>query len=772
MSKVHSQLTTALATFAFLWFAPVDLRGESPDARFLAGLRQRQLFELAETHCADRLKRVAADDEAQAELTIELIRTLALHAVNVKPEEREARWSQARNVAAEFSRRMPPHPRAILVRLQDALTPLARGELGRQEFEAGVLTTDGLEPARAALREATTLLEALDRELTREIPLRRRAAPAKGELSADQLFTLQQHVQHQLARAQRNRALLFEKGSDDRLALLTAAVETLNRPLAQLAEGEPLLPQVQLDLAECQRLLGRFDEAGQLAAALDQEGTEPAIRLRARAELLRLAIAQSNPAATQRLLEQGRAIAGQSAAELDFAILEAQLALANLASAGKLSAGSAKPAAEISQEFQDQAAATAELLEATYGSYWGRRADQLLVTSLPRGSGRGNVALLTRTADSLYVKGEFDQAIAAYDDASVQARSDGDLNAAFDLAYKAALVEQKRKKHIAAANRLRILAKSFATHAQAAPAHLLAAWNAAQAARGNAAAADSYASILREHLATWPSAETTAQARVWLGKLKETQSDWPAAIEAYADLPRESPHFAAGLAGLARSWPEQLRALAAGGKPTSEPAAEAIQALRAGLLTDENQLPERWTSADRAVALSIAEIIVAYQPASAADAVQILEAAINRSPDATADWKAKAQVPLILATAELPGHRQDALAGLAQLAKENPNSGAIQEKYADLLLAAGDASSLKLALDRWRIIASRSKPRTPQWYKAKYSVALTQFRQGDRIAAGTLLRYLLETPPGLPAEWDTGYRKLLKEVEQKSGTRP
>ena len=766
MSKVQSRIGAALALAAGLLLAPPTARSESADVRFLAGLRQRQLFELAETFCAGRLERTVTDEETQVELSIELIRTLAERASNVKPDERDALWNQARKVAAEFERRIPPHPRAILVRLQDALTPLAQGELGRQEFEAGALIARRLESARAALRESTGLLEALDRELTREIPLRRRAAPAKGELSAEQLFTLQQHVQHQLARAQRNRALLFEKGSDDRLALLTAAVETLNRPLAQLAEGEPLLPLIQLDLAECQRLLGRFDEAGQLAAALEQEGIEPAIRLRARAELLRLAIAQANPAATQRLLEQGRAVAGQTAAELDFAILEAQLALANLASAGKLPAGSAKPAAEISKEFQDQAAASAELLEGTYGSYWGRRADQLLVTSLPRGSGRGNVALLIRTADSLYVKGEFDQALATYDDASAQARSAGDLNTAFDLAYKAALVEQQREKHIAAANRLRILSKSFATHRQAAPAHLLAAWNAAQTARNNAVAADSYASILREHLATWPSAETTAQARIWLGSCTRLSPPGRKRSTPTAACRANRRTLRAALAGLARAWPKYLATLAAAGKPTSEPAAESVHALCAGLMTDESQLPERWTAADRVVALAIAEIIVAYQPTSATDAVQILESAIKHSPDASADWKAAAQVPLILATAELPGRRQEALAGLAQLAKDNPDNGAIQEKYADLLLAAGDAPSLKLALDRWRIIASRTTPRTPRWYKAKYSVAQAQFKQGDRSGSATLLKYLLETPPGLKGTaWEVPCAELLRQCE-------
>ena len=769
MSNVQGRSPIIFAIATILLIASSTAGAESDDARFLAGLRERQLFGLAETYCRDKLQRTGAQDAAQASLTIELIRTLAGHAANGKPEEREALWSEARQAAAEFMRRTPPHPRAILVRLQDALTPLAIGELARQEFEAGALPAQRLDPALAALREATNLLEVLDRELTREIPLRRRAPPAQGGLSADELFSLQQHVQHQLARAQRNRALLFERGSDDRVALLSAAALTLQRPLTQLSADEPLLAQIQLDLAQCQRLLGRLDEAGQLAAALDHEGTPPVIRLRARAELVRLAIAQVNPAAIQRLLDEGRGEAGESSAELDFAFLEAQLTLARLASEGKWPLASAKPAAENSKEYQDQAAETAELLEEEHGPYWGRRADQLLVTSLPRGSGRGNLQLLARTADSLYVKGEMGQAIAAYDEASAQARADGELNAAFDLAYKAALAEQGRKKHVEAANRLRILSKSFATHAQAPPAHLLAAWNAAQVASANPAAVNSYATILREHLNTWPAADTGPQARVWLGKLKELQAAWEEAIEAYDGVPRSSPHFHAAIAGLARAWPARLAELAAAGKPTAEAAAEAIQSLKSALVDDANKLPEQWTETDRAIALAAAELIARYQPSDAAQAVELLEAAMHQADEAPAQWKAAANLTLTLAAAELPARRGEALASLAKLARDDPDNAAIQEKYADLLLAAGDAASLKLALDRWRIIASRSKPRTPRWHKAKYSVALAQYRLNDRAGAATLLKYLLETPPGLKGtEWEARCTDLLHQCEKKN----
>jgi len=113
------------------------------------------------------------------------------------------------------------------------------------------------------------------------------------------------------------------------------------------------------------------------------------------------------------------------------------------------------------------------------------------------------------------------------------------------------------------------------------------------------------------------------------------------------------------------------------------------------------------------------------------------------------------------------GRRDEALAGYEQLAQSHPDNGAVQEGYAKLLLASSDPAQLRQALDRWRVVASRTKPRTGRWLEAKYSVALAQFKLGDRAGAATLLRFLLETPPGLKgSEWEAAYTDLLRKCGQ------
>src|SRR5439155_21914856 len=244
---------------------------------------------------------------------------------------------------------------------------LAQGELARQELEAGGLSAPQLELARQALRQATTFLESLDKELKTDIPQRRRASPRAGELSADELTSLAQQIQHQLARAQRNRALLFDHGSDDRLSLLLAACDTLQRALTQMSRDEPLKADVQLDLAACQRLLGRYAQAAELTAELDQEGIEPTTRVQARAEMSRVALAGNHFEAAKRLIDQGRVISGQASPELDFAWFEAFLAFARAARQGQQPFPNERMALiELAKKYELEAADTARLLEETH----------------------------------------------------------------------------------------------------------------------------------------------------------------------------------------------------------------------------------------------------------------------------------------------------------------------------------------------------------------------------------------------------------------------
>ena len=638
------------------------------DERFLEGLRQRRLFELAEKYCTDRLAGAQLPPVAQGDLAVELIRTYALHAANSPPDQREELWKVARSAAAEFQRTNPQHSRGILIRMQDALTLLAQGELARQELEAGA--ADPAEPAHKALREAAKLLTDLDKEITREIPLRRRGQLKPEELSADELTSLQHNAIHQFARASRNLALLYEAKSADRVAGLTQASDFLQKPLAALDADEPLAWQIRLDLALCQRLLGNLEGAKEQVEQVDRDGVDPASRLRARAEAIRIELAGKNLPQAQTMAKVGRTLAGVTSADFDFALFETALALWRAASEAKDDL--------LAKKYQDLTFDLAKSLDDTHGSYWGRRADQLLIRSQPGGAG-GRTEGLSRAADNLYLKKEFDQAVAAYDEAAKQARDGGNATGAFELAYKGALVQEQRQKHAESARRFRALAVVLPMHNEAAAAHLRGAWNEAKEAARDAEAEQAYVAMLAEQIATWPQSESAAQARLWLGKWHTGRKEWAPAVDAFAGITRESLHFAAAVASVAPAWQEHLRSLAAAGKKTEDEAERAAAWFDAAIVGTENKLPEKWTPTDRLSALEMAKILLDYRPDKYREAEGILQTALDHAGDAPPAWKSEAQSQLVLAIAGQSGRRDDALTMLSQIGQASP------EQLLDLL---------------------------------------------------------------------------------------
>lgn len=688
-----SGVSVWLALLPFSWVG-----GESLDSKFLAGLRERGLYTLAEAYCDERLRRLPPGHEAQSELTVEWIRTLAEQAVNSPPPDRALLWSQAQAVADRFFRQSPLPPRAALVRFQAALALLAQGELERQELESAAPSAERIEATRQLLRQAAGALEAFDKDLQGQLTISRRSPPRPLELNAAELDSLSQQAQQQLARVQRNRALLYEAGSDDRLSLLLRAIEILNRVLPQVSPELSLRGTVQLDLAECERLLGRWDEAADLAAAFDQDAAPATARSRARAERIRVALGQNNLELAKQLSEERLAPELKSSPELDLARLEALLALSTAAENGRrVAADQRVPAAELAKQYQHQAAQLAESLEQSHGHYWGGRAGRLLLAAVPRGTAV-SAELLGRAADDLYLQGRTDEALAAYDDAAHQARARGDHNGAFQLAYKAALVEQQRKRNAAAATRLRILAKNLPTHRDAAAAHLLAAWNVAQDRDSRAASDGAYQELLAEHLAMWPTSESADQARLWLGQKREAAGDWPGAIAAYAGVSRASSHFTAAIAALVRATRQDLATLAASGKPTSNAALEAISTFRRAILGPENRWPERWTEADRTAALAAAELIAAHQPGSASDAEDLLRRALAAAFDAPPAWRTAAQAQLVVALAAQGGRQDEALAELRAIRAASPDQMlAVLDGLSRVAAAANERSRASIA---------------------------------------------------------------------------
>ena len=801
------------------------------DSRLVSGLRERRLFTLAETYCNERLANSRLDEASHVELAVELVRTYAEHALNSRGTERDSLWRQAHETASVF--KDGKQPRAVLVRVQDALTVLARGELARMESQVAAKPDESLTLARDVLREATVSLTAIDRELSETISSRRRNPLRPNELSAEELMSLQNHVRFQLARSFKNQAQCFPAKSSDRTASLTAAIDQLEQPLSQLAPGQTLYVDLRLEQIVCLRLLGDTAGAASYLKTLSGDGLSPQEQLEVRAERIRWNLARDEPADALKVIGEGRKVGSETSAELDFSFLETYVSLWKAAADARDQ--------DEADSWRDKSVATAQFVEQEHGPYWARRAEILLVR-IGAGSGDGSVEILRRTADDLYRRGNLEDAVAAYDKAATAAIKSKAVDQSFTLSYKAALVLQQQKRYAEAAARFKKLALTLNTQPHAANAHLLAIANTRQASATAGKWLESYPTLLREHLTNWPSSVSASTAAFWLGEFEMGSWRWSSAIEALSQVTENSEHFAAAVKALGTCWLKRLEELRAGDQSVEEELARAGEVLREIILGADSQPPTEWTQALREAVISMAAIRLQYGSREFSEVESLLKASLAGMPEPTDEWQVAANSLLVGIIARQPGRENDAREMLkqvgaastdqlfelfqqitklaqstsgsaqtdlakfvvdiaqrleskrgmlgaaqklsldrglaaalaatgevtaardrfAQLAKDHPSNGGVQKDYGQFLLDRDDKDSWQQALEQWRRVATRTRPRTARWFLAKYSVALAQYRLKDKEGAAKLIRYLEATEDLEASGLEEEFADLLK----------
>jgi len=628
---------------------------ESAEHRYLEGLRRRQLFTLATSYCRRQLARPDLSDEARAEFVSELMQSLAAQASHSTPDQRAALWQRAHNTAAEFAQKYPDHAFGLIVRLQDALTWLAEGEMARYESSraggppADRLETDRLDagerdrPRRALRRAIRELEQVRDRiELVAGRGLGgTRTSPAPW--TKTQLASLANHCAYQLARALRNQGLCYPADSPDRINSMTRAMESLSS-LVNRQPSDTLAARGLIERAECLRWLGKLDRAGEVLGALDPAQMSPPVAAQWEAERIHLMLAAGQIAeavarATARESE------GQAHGEWEIARLEAILA------AWREAASSGNQ--DVARRRIDQATASVRRIEQQLGPYWTWRGQRLLAGLAASPQTQNDTQALLRAAEGLLHGGDQDDAVRVYDRIATLARQQDDADRARQAAFAAATIRRRQSKHDDAAARYRKVALEDPRWPQAAEAHLLSVFHSAQHARHATAdtrddAVSRYEELLREHLDHWPDAPTAHRARVWLGDLRRGQNRWSEALDLYREIPVGSAVYDDALTGIGRVYDQWLLA---GGEPV--PRAELRQALddlRQLLLGKPQRWPTQWTPGKRVVALTIARLLLDSQSA-AQQAAAVLQHALAGPPPAERPWADRARVLLAVAEA-------------------------------------------------------------------------------------------------------------------------
>ena len=107
------------------------------------------------------------------------------------------------------------------------------------------------------------------------------------------------------------------------------------------------------------------------------------------------------------------------------------------------------------------------------------------------------------------------------------------------------------------------------------------------------------------------------------------------------------------------------------------------------------------------------------------------------------------------AALEDSGQQPAAIALWRKIAAASPQSGAAQQALAEALERGGRREDWQAALDQWRRVAAKSPPRGDRWFRAKLGAVQQLVRLDQRSEAETLVRFLIESPPAIPAVWRT-----------------
>ena len=512
------------------------------------------ILSIAHPAAAQNLRKIPSAEEV-----ISQSRELTRQALAATPEDRPGFFSGSQHLIAEWVRLQPNDPRVLLVRTQAAIASSLEAELARQNAE---LATDHdinrWNAARAAARDAIAEWKSMAADVKAQLLRRPRGGRGESnELSPKELSALENNCRLQLAIALKNQALCFPPNSADRINSLTQAVEIASALGRPPGEDSAVWP-ARVEELTCRRLLGDLPAAEKLIRSMTTAQPTANVQPQLQAERLRWHVAADSLdeiLAPDLKLPEEKATSG----DLELARLEVFIAEWQRAHDRRDENTSARMRAMAVEQLYR--------MRKLYPGYWSRRAEQHLVKAIPGIEQALGVESLQRAAEDRFRRGNWREAIAAYDQAAEEAEKESRSDRAFGFALAAAKLAAEHEEFIEAGQRYQKLALRDVKRARAADAHLMAIHQAGLAAKAEQPPRfDDYRKLLDEHLRIWPGGKTVAQAYWRLGQLCAAQGEWEAAITALVKLPADDPHRKESLELIVRCQNRQIADLEAAGK--------------------------------------------------------------------------------------------------------------------------------------------------------------------------------------------------------------
>ena len=761
----------------------------------VGGLRDRALFDLAESHCLKLRAREGLTPTDFASLAIERIRIRTSQARTT--EDRSAQWQLVDQIADEFSSAHPDNPRAVLVGLQQALAHISFGRLLQQEVEARIAKPEGREQGLKQLIAARMILDRAKQKGVDTIKAQANQNLSPDMLSSEQLRTLVTRLEYQLAIVNLTSAQLTDASTEteklNRLDSLGRVPDQLKAVRGSVANSKALWWNAWIAEASCRRMLGEFSAAERILKTLENDRRPRSTDVMLLREEIAFAIAKNDKDRMKRLAD--RAIKKRHDAETEVALIQLLVASSEIKKASSL----------------------ASKVSAKHGPWWARRADVALLSGGGVTEATGNSAvesaglrLLLEAADKAEKNGDLDAASRGYLSVAESQFSSGERAAGLTTTVRAAMALEKQSKHNEAAAALLKSARTYASEELAPSIHLRGCWNLSKAK------SEKFETEAKAHVRQWPESESSNQARYWLASQQLARKDYKTAFKTLLQVQSQSPQFVAAVKLARFASRKQLTDLADKGLATRALATQMLHSwadvysgndkasqLLAAVAMAELGLAWRaegsrttYARLESVSQASTAESNFEYQCLLATGrkgraSLTSLESAFGQPFDAKEFTRLLAMLDRVESTKELVNLKlliaDNAIAkssdakqknqfllskasALVELGKEQEAQEIFKQltaadpKNLTVLLGMARVSKGENALKLWRSIASRTKQQTAAWFEAKYNVAKLLHESGKSSEASKMLKYIKAVPPGWEdSELKPRFERLLRE---------
>ena len=491
---------------------------------FLAALRARQMFQLAEIHCMRQLDRPELTPAERSVFLLEYSRTLALHANRATGDEQADLWDRADEVLRSALVDSPEIPQRAYLMAQRAFVMANRAK--SQRLQRAIDSRIPRESIRTLVTTAVNELKLLQNEYQNS-----KQADLKDLTSAEKR-QLRKGLDFMLAEMLVENAQTWSPEDPDFAELLLAANRIL-QTLATRPSTTEIAWRARILQAATERMRDDVAMAKRLLKNIVEDDPPAEFLQQAVAEQMRCALQQDKPGAAATLAVELRKQHKNlsPSAEVLFLKLRAVNGLREQAFDLK-----DQPLVE---KLAKQRSSVVNELELRHGGYWTVRAKTFLKLAAESTSFGPDVAKLIARAREDFAVGNYSGAIQGYQQAAQRTRETGRNELASEFAFTGASIALEQKDYAAAAQAFKKLSSTWPDSPRAERSHLLWAWCLGRIyfARRTAANRKNYTAALEQHRVKFSDRDSVHEANWLLAEFQEQRLQYTQAVTFYESIP-------------------------------------------------------------------------------------------------------------------------------------------------------------------------------------------------------------------------------------------